>query len=316
MLLANTKVMKMSENTTPAEEYEHTNNELVSTGKNNQITSFKINKFQYTALGMIIIYRLLNNRDLKILITSRGSTTGTGKTTLAIQLCQWIRRVSNDIFDVNREWNAKDHAYLNAKEYLDGYKNSNPGDPLLADEIENYADKRRSMSSGNLEITQAWAILRYKNVVSIGTAPTTSFMDKRLPELADIWINVVFPGRANTYYLTTDDFTHDEIRKRLKRNGFRESILWKDLDNNNEDYQYLKDQKEDMGIPGIDGGEDITESDVNEAERNAKRDVVIEAIKKKEKGKDPFASMTQATIGDLVGYSQQNVAKIKREAFS
>lgn len=285
---------------------------LVSTGKKNQVTNFRVPNFQYSVLGMFILYRLINNRDCKIIITSSGSTTGTGKTTLAILLCRFIRYAANDIFNMNKSWSAKEYASVDLNEYFHSYDTADKGDALLPDEIEFGADRRRSMSNENLHLSQAWQILRYKNVVSVATLPSTSVLDRRMLELGDIWINVVMRGRANTYYLTVDDFTGEIIRKRLKFSGFRESILWQDLPDGDRDFQYLKSQKEDLGVPGVTDEETQDPKEVKKEDRDG---MIKSLLRLKTKG---IVDMNQEEIAQEVStavqeVSQQHVSKVKRQ---
>ncbi len=286
--------------------------QMIIRGKNDSVTAFRIPQLQYTALGRLIIYRLINDRDIKILITSKGSTTGTGKTTLAIWLSRWINGVSNTIFDRNYKWSAESETFLDVWEYLEAYNNTLPGVPLITDELEYMADRRRSNTHENVYFTQAWGVLRYRNVVTIGTAPGLSTLDKRIPENADIWINVQYTGKANTYYLTVDDFTEMPVKKRLKINGNRESIYWPDCSKDDTDYQFLHGRKKDIGIPGITANDSYDEGDLDDAKRNVKTKMVVGLLKEKERGR---IHLTQKEIGDLPGiqWSQQNVAKIKAE---
>jgi hypothetical protein len=286
--------------------------QMVIRGKNNNVTAFRIPSLEKTALGKLILYRLLNDRDIKILITSKGTTTGTGKTTLAIWLSRWINGVANTIFDRNYKWSAENETFVDVWEYLQAYNETLPGVPLITDELEYMADRRRSNSHENVYFSQAWGVLRYRNVVTIGTAPGLSTLDKRIPENADLWINVQYTGKANTYYLTVDDFTEQPVRKRLKINGYRESIYWPDCDDDDPDYRFLQGRKEDIGIPGLTSDDSYDEQDVKEEKRNLKTQMVVGLLKEKEKGR---LSLTQKEIGDIEGinWSQQNVAKIKGE---
>lgn len=304
----------MTDNATTTET--HTKNRetdnLVKTDHNGTLHGFKIPNFQYTVLGMLLLYRLTHNRDCKVLITSSGSTTGTGKTTLAIQLCRWIRSASNDLFGHSRKWDSEEHAFVDLHEYLGAYKSGWNGDALLLDEIEKSADSRRSMSKENQHLSMAWAILRYRNIVSVATLPSVSMLDFRLLELADVWINVQRRGVANSYYLTVNDFDGDIIRKRMERNGYKEQICWPDLDDDDPAVEYLEAQKADMGVPGIDDGPTVyDESDVKEQERKVRRSVAVELLKLKESGTH---DLTQSDMGDIVGFDQSTVSKIKREA--
>lgn len=284
--------------------------DLVTSNNDGEITGYRVPSFQYTMVGILILYRLINNRDCKIIITSKGSTTGTGKTTLAVHLCRWVTAVANELFDREKDWNAEDHSFVDLYDYLSAYKNSDPGDALLMDEIEASADRRRFASHENVNLSQAWAILRYRNVVSVATLPTVTMLDSRMMELADIWINVQKPGVAYPYYLTANDFTGDVMRRRFRRGGMKEAIEWTPLDSD-DDFQDLSSEKAEMGVPGVDDGDDITESDLNETKRSLKRDVVVELLELKE---EESVDLTQHEIGQIVDLDQSTVSKIKREA--
>lgn len=287
--------------------------DYVLTGKDDRILSYQTPDLQYTTLGKFIIYRLLHDRDVKILITGKGKTTGTGKTTLAIVLAKWINQVRNEIFNLNEQWHAKDYSFMDVWEYLEKYREAKPGDPLITDELEYMADKRRHMTNENVKFSQAWSILRYKNAVTIGTAPGLSDLEKRVIETADIWINVVHVGKANTYYLTFDDFEWKPIYRRLRQGQFKESICWDEL--NDENYQWLKQEKENLGVPGLDdnGQENhLDQSDLNKREREVKNSTVKEMLKLLY-DKELHDSITQSDIADVSGVSQQQVSNLKRE---
>jgi len=287
--------------------------DYVLTGKDDNILSYQTPDLQYTTFGKFIIYRLLHDRDVKILITGKGKTTGTGKTTLAIIIAKWINEVRNEIFNLNETWHAKDYSFMDVWEYLQKYREAKPGDPLITDELEYMADRRRHMSNENVKFSQAWSILRYKNAVTIGTAPGLSDLEKRVIETADIWINVVHVGKANTYYLTFDDFEWKPIYKRLRQRNYKESLCWDEL--NDENYQWLKEEKENLGVPGLDdNGQDthLDQSDLNKREREVKNSTVEELIKMLY-NKELHNSITQSDIADVTGVSQQQVSNLKRE---
>lgn len=303
--------------------------QYVLTGKNGQINAFSMPDFQYTTTGKLIIYRLINDRDMKILITSKGKTTGTGKTTLAIALARFVNRVRNSLFKGReftdndgkeytfepQEWSAKEYAFMDIWDYLKKYKTALPGDCYITDELEYLADRRDFMTNENKKFSQAWSILRYKNVVTIGTAPGLSDLEKRVPETADLWINVVHPGRANVYYLTFDDFEWSRIYKRLRKGGYKEAIHWKDLGSiNDPDYEFLKQKKREMGVPGIDdqSGKEINQKTLNKQEKNLRNYFAKETLKKVY-NKEVDTYFTQKEIGEMAGVSQQQVSKLKSE---
>lgn len=291
--------------------------DYVLTGKNGQLNSFYVPDLQYTALGKFIIWRLKQDRDVKILITGKGKSTGTGKTTLAIIIARFVNWVRNELFDENKEWNAENYSFMDVWEYLERYEKASPGDALITDEIEYMADRRKHQTNENIYFSQAWSVLRYKNVVTIGTAPGLMDLEKRVPEGADIWINVIFKGKANTYYITHNDFPPYEPQfRRLRLNGRRESLVWNPIEGSqfDSDYQHLKQEKKDIGIPGLSQqkGEEITESDLNEKEKEIRNTLVRNTLTYfNEKG--IRKRFSQEDIGDMVGVSQAQVSKIERQ---
>lgn len=286
--------------------------EYIATGEKGDLNAFYIPDLQYTTLGKFIIYRLKENRDVKILITGKGKTTGTGKTTLAIRLAHFVNWVRNELFDMDLQWSTEEYSFMDVWEYLKNYKTANPGDPLITDELEYMADRRDHQTNENKKFSQAWSVLRWKNVVTIGTAPGLSDLEKRIPEGADVWLNVVHKGRANVYYLTMHDFEMSRIYKRMRLGKYKESIVWNHLQNS-DDYQWLKDTKEEIGVPGIDDHKEkqIDESDMNELERNIRNEFVRNTILML-KSRDILKRVSQEAIADITDVSQAQVSKIKR----
>lgn len=280
-----------------------------------EVTGYRVSDFQYMTVGKVILNRLLNNRDVKMLITSKGNTTGTGKTQLAIIISKIIAKYAQEIHNTNYNWNAEDYSFLDVYEYLQKYKNADPGEVLITDELEFLADKRRSLSHENVHFSQAWQMLRYKNVITVATAPSMANLDMRIAENTDIWINIIYPGFAHVYYMTIDDFTGDMRIKRLKQLGYSENIRWQPIDED-PDYQVLSNKKKDVGIPGFGDSEeeDIDKEDIERAETRTEKQIVkrytLKLLTEKQKGD---LELTQEEIANLVDRSQQYVSKIKRE---
>jgi len=154
------------------------------------------------------VKRDVHQRDLdaKIIITSHNSRPGLGKTTLAIKMAR--------DFDKNG-WNADEKAFMSAHEYHNAYEDLPSGSALVFDEIEGEADSRRAMSEKNVELSQAWAQNRYRNMITICTLPSVSMLDNRMLEMSDYWINVMGRGTAHPYRVLVNDFSGKVIRKRL-----------------------------------------------------------------------------------------------------
>jgi hypothetical protein len=172
--------------------------------------------------------RKVQGRDVKVIITSRNSTTGTGKSTLAVwcALC-WDKFG----FDISK-------ATLDPQGYIDRYLDLRPGECLIMDEAEQL-DARRSMSQKNLDFAERWMELRYKQVDSILTMPTSSALDKRLEELADVWINVTAPGHADVYKTTVNDRSKEINQIPMQ------TLTWPDISDHHikQDLDELKEEK-------------------------------------------------------------------------
>ena len=198
--------------------------------------------------------RLNKNRDLKVIITSRNSTTGTGKTTLACWLAlNW-----------DENWTAEEKGTLSVSEYLERYPKLEEGSCLLMDEAEQL-DARRSMSQDNVDFAEKWMMMRVRNVTSILTLPTASALDKRLKELADIRINVVRRGYARVYKITIDD--HDTSKVREWR---MHDLRWPDIADHPEmqALDRMKEQKIDGELEEME--EEAEEIDPDEIRRDEK----------------------------------------------
>jgi len=109
-----------------------------------------------------------DNRDLKIIITSRDGQTGTGKTTLSLWLAMHF----------DRNGFTGDKITVHPYEYKQLYNEVKPGSVLLMDEGEQL-DSRRSMSSKNVDFWNLWQTMRFRQVTSILTLPTAAVLDKR-----------------------------------------------------------------------------------------------------------------------------------------
>lgn len=169
--------------------------------------------------------------DAKIIITSHNSRPGLSKTTLSIKMAR--------DFD-SHGWSAEQKGFMDAHQYHNAYESEEPGSVLLFDEIEGEADSRRAMSNKNVELSQAWAQNRYRNMITICTLPSVSMLDNRMLELSDYWINVIDRGVAHPYRILVNDFTGKVIRQRIDEDGV---IRYTDLPDGDEDYEYLKAEK-------------------------------------------------------------------------
>lgn len=151
-------------------------------------------------LHQLVAQRFHQGRDLKCIITSKDSMTGTGKTTLAFWLAdQWQQMLRG------QQWSAETHATLDIYEYLDLYRDLPEGSVLLLDEAEEL-DSRRSMATKNVEFSHYWMKMRVRQVMTILTLPSTTALDSRLEELADVWIEVQRRGKALVHDIRVNSY--------------------------------------------------------------------------------------------------------------
>lgn len=171
------------------------------------------------------LHRLKSGRDLHIIFTA-ASETGVGKTTLAVVIAL--------LWD-QHGWTADKAAVADAKEYESKYDEMPPGSVLILDEAEKAVDARRGTSKGNVEISQAFAAKRYRQIFGFLTAPTKGWVDKRLgADAADYWIQCQETdlgepeGNAIVYRLKSNEHYNTDYQKRA------EMISWPVLDHHPE----------------------------------------------------------------------------------
>lgn len=243
-----------------------------------------------TALQQEWEKRRRDGRFLKVIIAARDGQTGVGKTMLAVELAKsW-----------DDDWSV-DRASNDPQEFLRKWRNLPPGSVLIGDEAEQMADARRSMASENLDITHAFATLRYRQVSSILTLPDASNIDVRLRKAADFIVMVHDRGEAVVYRSKIEDGTGKPYRERCHK------LTWDAIDED-EDYQNLEDMKADRMEnyedeayykDDEDGGESAVDPD--ELRRDGRDEVIREMA---------ADGMTQKEIGEIVGLDRTTVSKI------
>jgi len=229
--------------------------------------------------------RRRQNRDLKIIITSRDSQTGTGKTTLGLWLALH--------FDVHGF--GPDQVTLHPREFLKLYKENTAGSVIIMDEAEQL-DARRSMSQKNVDFWNLWQTMRYRQITSILTLPTRSALDKRGLELSDIWIQVTERGFARVHEVGVGDY-----------DGQTQPTLIESIEFPDVSYLKLKDAVDEKKVQLVEEGEEFIESEAEtidiEADRIEQRNKAIRAVYE-------TADVTQKELGEAHGITQQQINNI------
>lgn len=268
-----------------------------------------LKKQGFGTMGDDIRGKLKNDNDGKILVVGRNSQTGIGKTTLAIQLCRYL-----DLTD--DEWRATERAHISVSDYIEAHMKQPKGSALLLDEIEAGADSRRATSHDNVNLSQAWATMRAKNIATVATLPSVSMLDNRMLELADYWVLVKRRGIAQPYKVVVNDFNGRVQRKALGDNlddpSQGEHIAFRDLPANDKDKTYLDDLKDDSVWDLTERSEKLSAS---EAKKKAKQKAEAASKKKRNEAiRELYAetdfSTTELSEFDWVGVSQSQVSEI------
>lgn len=250
------------------------------------------------------IHRLVSGRDMHVIITA-ASETGVGKTTLAVVLAL--------LWD-QHGWTADKAAVADARKYDKMYDEVPPGSVLLLDEAEKAVDARRGTSKDNVELSQSFAAKRFKQVFGIMTAPSKSWVDKRMgSDAADYWIQALETdkgqpkGEARVYRLRESEHYGSEYHPKS------EIISWPRLDNHQafRDLDRRKREKLEGNIQSSyvhrDKVEDLKENYWNKATKMARYHIVKAMAEH---------GMTQTKIADILtaaenveGLSQQRVSQ-------
>jgi predicted XRE-type DNA-binding protein len=249
--------------------------------------------------------RLVIGRDANIVITA-SSETGVGKSTLAVTLALLIDQ---------HGWSSEKAAIGSAEEYDRLYDEVDPGSVVILDEAEEAVDSRRGMTSESVSLAQSFAAKRYKQVFSILTAPTKSWIDKRLgSDSADFWIQAEetdlgrIKGEGPVYRLKTNEHYERDFTKKT------ETIVWPDISDHPE-FAKMDERKARRYDNSGDGEAQYYSADeVEEIREQVEQRVEEQYQTKVAKQLDKIDGVTQSDIGDIFGISQSRVSQIVNSA--
>lgn len=248
---------------------------------------------EFQPLFRFINHRINDNKEAQIMITGRNTTRGVGKTHAGVAIskeihswcvcdsCGYIWFYATDVcprcetedpdWQAMPEWSHNEHAFYDAEPFeMAGWSKTKVA--LLFEEIETAADARRAMSKENKTISDAMQTLRARNNVLIATLPTRFFLDKRVRQLMDVWINVQERGIAYPHFKRYNDYTGKWGWARMRlENGWETTFRWDDL-SGDPDVEALARRKRDEMAPTPDQLSD----EAKEAERKARERVRIQ----------------------------------------
>jgi len=243
--------------------------------------------------------RLVTGRDMNIIITA-ASETGVGKTTLAVTLALMLDQ---------HGWTADKAAVADAAAYDHLYDTVPPGSCLILDEAEKAADARRGMTKESVTLTQSFATKRYRQVFSLLTAPSKSWVDNRLGgDAADYWIQAMetdmgrIKGEAKVYRLKTNEHYETDYAQRT------EYLHWPNLDGNAE-FEKLDKRKREL----LESDTEQSYVDADDVEE-AKQDAVESATERQRRRAidrlNDIDGLSQSDIADAFDITQSRVSQI------
>lgn len=259
--------------------------------------------------------RLTANRDMHVIITA-ASETGVGKTTLAVVLAM--------LWD-QHGW-SPDKATLSPREYATMYDDVPPGSVLLLDEVEQAADARRSTSRENVNLAENFAAKRYRQVFGIMTAPTKTWVDKRMSaDSADYWIlchetpSGKPKGEATVYRMKHNPHYETDYQKR------EETITWPNIETH--PYKRRMDRIKAGRMEGTSSEEYVHRSEYEDLKRNywnkcmkMTRFHFVQALSEWGLSQNDIADLTdlveESSDGDVESLSQTRISDLcQAEAF-
>lgn len=241
--------------------------------------------------------RLVTGRDMHVLVTA-GGETGVGKTTLAVALAMVMDQ---------HGWNSGKAAVANPEHYSVLYDKVSPGSVLILDEAEKAADNRRGMTKESVNLTQDFATKRYQQVFGILTAPSKSWVDKRLGDDAvDYWIQAQetdmgrIKGEGRTYRLKVNEHANQTYEK------FHEIIHWPAMDWHPE-FRALDDRK--TSLLESDGEASYIHRDEYEAQLKSVRKETRQDYRNEIINKMYNLDYSQTDIANVLEVSQPTVSR-------
>jgi len=242
--------------------------------------------------------RKLDSRDAKILVTADHAQTGIGKS----NLCDFLAYV----FDTTERGFHPGKVAIDPEEFFESYKVVEPGSSMVLEEAEQL-DSRRAMSKENVESSQTWQKGRVREVIALLNLPSPKFIDKRMEELADFWINVEIRGRARVY---------EKKIHRIKQSVYYETVQvihWPNMDGS-DTFREMDKLKWDHINDESDGSGWIPRSEVEEKLERLEKDVRMEV---RDKWIESLYNLTDMRAKDIAALptldiSPQRVSQIGR----
>jgi len=209
----------------------------------------------------------------RIIIDAEGASTGVGKTGLAVYLAKLFSQM------VGYEMQEEDMT-LSGAEYLQRWK-EHPGaeqpSVIILDELggAGAGHARRAMAQGNVDLGNAWQLMRKKRIITIVTLSHWMRADADLRRQADyrLWCLRKPIGYFRPYKITAD-FDQGKVRTRGYDDVGR--IRFPDMAAHDDShYQYLTQLKDELLASNTLDADELGEEvkDPEEVKRETKQEI-------------------------------------------
>jgi len=244
----------------------------------------------------------------RIIIDSEDASTGVGKTGLAVYLALLLCRT----FGYEIE---KDDLTLSGAAYLQRWRDhlgAEQPSVIILDELggAGAGQARRAMSTQNVDLSNAWQLMRKKRIVTIVTLPHWSKADKSLRKQADyrLWCLREPIGYFRPYQVGAT-FNDGNIQTRGYDDVDR--IRFPNMDKHESPvYSYLDTKKDELLESGFFDADKLRDDGENDETKGTLTDSDKEHIKHMAES----TGATQAEIADVYEIDRSTVSKIKHEA--
>jgi len=252
----------------------------------------------------------------RIIVDAEDAKTGVGKTGLAVYIAELIA----ERYDYHIH---PDDLTLSGAQYLDRWR-EHPGakqpSVLILDELggAGAGHGRRAMSNQNVNLGNAWQLMRKKRIITIVTLPHWSKADKEMRQQADfrLWCRHEPIGTFRPYQVGTDFNRGDE-----KTDGYEEinRITFPNMDEKDDPvYGYLTKLKENLldseyfDADKVEGEQSEEQMDPDEVKKKEK----IKIAQRLRKQGMPIEAQDPETedISTVINMSQSWISKNTRPA--
>lgn len=244
----------------------------------------------------------------RIIIDSENASTGVGKTGLAV----YMARLLADFFGYDLQ---KEDFTLSGQHYLGRWRD-HPGKEqpsvVVLDELggAGAGHARRAMSTQNVELGNAWQLMRKRRIVSLVTLPHWSKVDKDMRQQADyrLWCKEKPIGYFRPYVVGSGFDAGD-----VTTEGYHDinRIQFPNLDEHNDEfYQYLSAEKDKLLDSGLFDADELEGDDEQDdggmpSDHYHRDDMIVKLYK--------MEGNSQKDVAEQFDITRQRVGQIIRE---